>query len=241
MKPGLRGIFFDIDDTLYSTTEFARRARANALRAMIGAGLRVEFSELLRELEEVISEFSSNYPFHLDKLVGRFGIEKYQNVNPAVIVASGVVEYHHTKFAELHPYPDVLEVLKILSRTDLLLGVITAGITIKQAEKLVRLKVVDYLAPEAIFISDQVGISKPNVKLYLRACSESGLAPQETMYVGDNPRYDIDPCNRIGMVTVRHSRGEKFRDVTGETEPDYEINTFWDLMEILRKDFALDA
>jgi putative hydrolase of the HAD superfamily len=241
MKSGLRGIFFDIDDTLYSTTEFARRARANALRAMIGAGLRVEFSELLRELEEVISEFSSNYPYHLDKLVGRFGLEKYEKVNPAVIVASGVVEYHHTKFAELHPYPDVLEVLKILSRTDLLLGVITAGITIKQAEKLVRLKVVDYLAPEAIFISEQVGISKPNVKLYLRACSECGLTPDETMYVGDNPRNDIDPCNRIGMVTVRHSRGEKFRNVTGETEPDYEINTFWDLMEILRKDFGLDA
>lgn len=237
----LRGIFFDIDDTLYSTTEFARKARANALRAMIQAGLKVDFDDLNRELDEVIAEFSSNYPYHFDKLLGRFPPESYPGVNPAIIVASGVVEYHHTKFAELHPYPDVIEVLNILSRTGLLLGVITAGLTIKQAEKIVRLKVIDYLSPGAIYISEQVGISKPNVKLYLRACSSSGLRPEEAMYVGDNPRYDIDPCNRIGLWTVRHDRGEKFRDTQGETEPDYRIDTFWDLLGVLRKDFGLDA
>jgi len=36
----LRAVLFDIDDTLYSTTAFALRARKNALQAMIGAGAR---------------------------------------------------------------------------------------------------------------------------------------------------------------------------------------------------------
>ncbi len=237
--PALRGIFFDIDDTLYSTTDFARKARDNALRAMIHAGLKVDFDAARRELDEVISEFSSNYPSHLDKLLGRFPPQCTAGVNPAIIVASGVMEYHQTKFAELHPYPDVLEVLKMLSRTDLVLGIITAGLTLKQAEKIVRLKVYDYLTPGAIFISEQVGISKPNPKLYLRACSTCGLEPSAAVYVGDDPRNDIDPCNKIGMITVRHNRGKKFENIPGETEPSYRINNFWDLLGILRADFGV--
>ena len=237
----IRGIFFDIDDTLYSTTDFARKARENALRAMIAAGIKVEFQEAFKELGEVISEFSSNYPHHLDKLLGRFPPESLDGVNPAVVVAAGVVEYHHTKYAELHPFPDAFEVLKRLARTDLTMGVITAGLTMKQAEKLVRLKVVDYITPGATFISEQVGISKPNVKLFLKACSDCNLSPVETVYVGDSPLRDVDPANRIGMVTVLHDRGGKNSAEIGETEPDYRIDNFWDLLGILREDFGLDA
>ena len=32
---GLRAVLFDIDDTLFSTTQFARLARRNAVRAMV--------------------------------------------------------------------------------------------------------------------------------------------------------------------------------------------------------------
>ena len=67
----LRAVLFDIDDTLFSTTHFARVARRNAIRAMIRAGLDVPEDEALRELEEVISEFSSNYEHHYDQLLKR--------------------------------------------------------------------------------------------------------------------------------------------------------------------------
>ena len=35
----LDAVFFDIDDTLFPTTEFAQRARWNAVKAMVAAGL----------------------------------------------------------------------------------------------------------------------------------------------------------------------------------------------------------
>ena len=37
----LKAVLFDIDDTLFSTTHFARTARRNAVRAMVAAGLDV--------------------------------------------------------------------------------------------------------------------------------------------------------------------------------------------------------
>ena len=55
----LRAILFDVDDTLYSTTQFAAQARQRACEAMVKQGLRLPVSEVRRELDEVIAEFST--------------------------------------------------------------------------------------------------------------------------------------------------------------------------------------
>ncbi|MEY2981237.1 MAG: hypothetical protein RL562_1464, partial [Planctomycetota bacterium] len=71
MTKPLDAIFFDIDDTLFSTSVFADKARRAAVDAMIGAGLRSTRDECFRELCEVVNEFSSNYGSHFDKVIGR--------------------------------------------------------------------------------------------------------------------------------------------------------------------------
>lgn len=235
----LKAVFFDIDDTLFSTTEFAEKARRESIAQMIRLGLEVSEKDALYELKEVISEFSSNYQQHFDKLLLRFPPSAYEKVNPAILVAAGVVGYHQTKFRELKPYEDVVEVLEILSRSDLILGIISAGLAIKQAEKLVRLDLYRFLDPRAIFISDQIGISKPNVKLYQKACSHLDLDPSTVMYIGDNPAADIDPTNQLGMITVRNRRATQHGFAEGKTKPDYEIQDFHDLLAILKRDFDL--
>ena len=237
----LKAIFFDIDGTLFSTQEFAGRARQASIEAMINAGVRMEPKELHDELQEIIREFSSNYEHHFDKLLMRIPRRVYKGLNPAMIVASGVVAYHETKFRHLEPFEDAYEVLRRLAMTDLVRGIITEGLEIKQSEKLIRLRIAPFLTPSAIFISHQLGISKPNVKLYQRACGDLNLKPSECMYVGDNPTTDIDPPNRIGMITVRVQREERFRAIQPETPPKYEIQNFWDLLEILRDEMKIDV
>jgi len=241
MSSSLKGIFFDIDDTLYSTSEFSELARSMALDAMVGAGLGVEKSILREELEEVIHEFGPNYEHHFEKLLLRIPKRCFRGINSAVIVAAGVIAYHETKYRRLTPYEDAIEVLKLLSKTSLTLGVITEGLEVKQAEKLVRMRINQYLSPNAIFISSQIGISKPNPKIYQRACSDLNLKPTETMYVGDNPLHDIDPPNQIGMIAVRMRRGGKHAQVEGVTTPKREVQNFWDLLDYLRQEFRIDV
>ncbi len=235
----LKAIFFDIDDTFYSTSEFAKMARLNSVYAMIEAGLKMSISECIDELREVIEEFGSNFGHHYDRLLLRIPKERYGDVNTAVIVAAGVVAYHETKYKNLKPYEDVSEVLRILSSADLILGVITAGLMHKQAEKLVRLKILKYLTPNAIFITDQIGIGKPNVKLYRNAYKSLRLKAEECMYVGDNPITDIDPPKSLGMVTVLNRRSGKYLESKGKSEPDYVIHDMWELLDILKKHFGI--
>ncbi len=238
----LHAIFFDIDDTLYSTSEFADEARSAAIEAMVDAGLTCAREEVREELDEVTGEFGSNYEYHFDRLLLRLPRRHYKGLNPAIIVAAGVMAYHETKVRRLAPYEDAIEVLRLLSsQTDLVLGIITEGMEVKQAEKLVRMRVNQYLSPGAIFISNQVGISKPNPKLYQRACSDLNLKPAESMYVGDNPTHDVDPSNRIGMISVRMRRGGKYHDVEGKTRPAREVQNFWDLLDYLRQEFDVQV
>ncbi len=236
----LKAVFFDIDDTLFSTTDFAEGARRAAVDAMRRRGLRLPAEHVMRELSEVISEFSSNYDQHFDKLLLRLPRRSFDGVNPAILVAAGVQAYHDAKPRRLRPFPDVPPVLERLARTDLVRGVITAGLAVKQADKLLRLGVYEFFTPTAIFISDQIGISKPNAKLFQRACEEVGVEPGETMHVGDHPTHDIDPANRLGMVTVLVRRGRHGRE-EGKSRPRHELGSFKELLTILRKDYSVRA
>jgi putative hydrolase of the HAD superfamily len=236
----LRALFLDIDDTLYSTSEFAAGARRAARDAMIRHGLSADIDVLSAELAEVIAEFGSNFPHHYDRLLRRLPKDALPPGNTAILVAAAVGAYHDTKYRSLFPFRDVAEVLeKLAAAGGLKIGVITEGLEIKQAEKLVRLGLTDWIARDAIFISDQIGISKPNTKLYQRACASVGVEPGEAMYVGDHPENDIAPAKAIGMVAVRHRwQGGKHAREEGTVKADYEIRGFQELIPILRDDFG---
>ena len=236
----LRAVLFDIDDTLFSTTHFAELARRNAVRAMVETGIGLPEEVVLRELEEVIAEFSSNYDHHFDQLLRRLRPKALEKVNSALIVAAGVAAYHDTKFRELKPFDDVLPLLEALRRAGLLTGIITHGWTVKQAEKIVRLGLVPHLDPGAVFISDQLGISKPNPKIYSIALRDLGLKPSEAMYVGDNPTHDVAPPKSIGMIAVWARRAAR-HGLEGRVEPDHVVDDFQELRAILREHYGVDV
>ena len=237
MSP-LRAILFDVDDTLCATTEFARRARLNAVRAMIDAGLDLPEAEVYSELQEVIREFSSNYEHHYDKLLLRFPREKTEHLNRALVVAAGVTAYHDTKFREWRPFPGVIELFKELKEAGVRLGIITHGLAVKQAEKLIRLQLLPYLDTNSIFISDAIGISKPNPKLYQLALRRMGLEAHQVMYVGDNPANDIAPPKSLGMITV-WARAMAKHEECG-VEPDHVIESFGDLRTLLIRQYGIE-
>ncbi|MHC4253085.1 MAG: TIGR02253 family HAD-type hydrolase, partial [Planctomycetota bacterium] len=67
----LDAVLFDIDDTLFSSTDFAELARKRAIDAMIGAGLHAEPERIRKLLQDIIGEYSSNFPYQFDELLSR--------------------------------------------------------------------------------------------------------------------------------------------------------------------------
>ncbi len=141
LQTPLRAIFFDIDDTLFSTTSFVERARENAIQAMLDRGLNAEKTDLLLELQSVVKEFGSNDTRHYNRLLQRLPQEATRGCNTVLLVMAGVMAYHETKWKELHLHEEAISLLHDLSQTNLRLGVITAGLRAKQMEKILRLRI----------------------------------------------------------------------------------------------------
>jgi putative hydrolase of the HAD superfamily len=239
-KRKLRAIFFDVDDTLYSSSEFVAMARLNSIKAMIGAGLKMEVRDCLAILNRIMKKRPSNYKFLFNDFLKEAGQGSYDGVNESILIAAGVVAYHQTKNNWLKPYADVMEVLRILSQTTpLCLGVISSGLSVKQAEKIYRFGLSKFLNPNAMFFSEDLGVDKPSRQFFTIPCKRLAIHPKEAMYVGDRPVNDVKPVKALGMISVLNRRSGKYMEVNAKIRPDYIIHDFWELLEYIHNRFEL--
>lgn len=230
-KRKIKAIFFDIDNTLYDSSLQVESARRNAIKAMIGAGLKTDEKNAKRELKRIVKEHGSNYPSHFNRLLQRIGQgEDYK------IIAAGVVAYHNTKLAYLRPFPDTISTLLQLREEGYKLGVITDGKPIKQWEKLIRMGLEDFF--HVVIISGNSGREKPSPEIFREALKKLNCQGEEALMVGDKLKKDILGANKVGMTTVQILKGkyQKEKPKRKEEKPDYIIHNLNELPKILKKD-----
>jgi putative hydrolase of the HAD superfamily len=64
-------------------------------------------------------------------------------------------------------------------------------------------------------ISGIEGIEKPDVRIYRLALERAGVEAAESVYVGDNPEFDVDPPTTLGMFAVLVDRRGRFPNHPG--------------------------
>ncbi len=218
-------LFFDIDNTLFPTSEFALLARKNAIRSMIELGLPFRNSDALYEkLLAIIKRRGSNDPHHFDALLKELKIQ-----SPARFIAAAVAAYHNAK-ASILPYPDVPRTLLQLRENGYKLYVATNGNAIKQWDKLIRLGVALYF--EDVFVSDEVGIEK-STQFFEKVLLRLRVPPESCVMVGDKEEFDIAPARHVGMhaILVRREKQERVK----KTRATASLGDFSSLLEILKK------
>ncbi|MEE8167882.1 MAG: TIGR02253 family HAD-type hydrolase [Candidatus Hydrothermarchaeales archaeon] len=224
----IKGVFFDIDDTLYDSTKLTTMARRNSIQAMMDVGLLKDEDAAYSMLEGIIERFGSNYSKHYDELL------KESNVgwNPKII-AAGVVAYERTKVGYLKPFPRVIPTLLSLKK-EYKLGVISNGLAVKQWEKLVGLGI-HHLFDEVV-TSEEIGAQKPEKEIFLSAVDKLKLSSMECAMVGDKLDTDILGAKHVGMLAIRMLKGKFASEEPSSEEykPDFEISDISEVPEILR-------
>ena len=64
-------------------------------------------------------------------------------------------------------------------------------------------------------ISGIEGIEKPDDRIFRLALERAGVDATDSVYVGDNPEFDVDPPAALGMFPVLVDRRDRFPDHTG--------------------------
>ena len=83
---------------------------------------------------------------------------------------------------------------------------------------------------EEVIISADVGIRKPDLRIYERFLSETNAAPGHCVFVDDRAK-NLKPANDLGMKTVRFARN---RDAN-PFKPDREISDFQELSVVVEE------
>jgi putative hydrolase of the HAD superfamily len=217
-----KDILFDIDDTLFPSSDFSSLARRNAITAMMRLGLHEDYDSLKKELDSIIGEKGSNYSAHFDELCKRLGIEE-----PARYIAAAVAAYHDTKTA-IQPFPKVPYVLLRLKERGHRLYIATNGSSIKQWDKLIRLGIALYF--DGVFVSEDIGRTKDEL-FFKEVLERLGSEASDCVMVGDREDADIIPAKKVGITTVRVMKG-KHKDVPSGA--DHVISDMGELLPILK-------
>ena len=124
--------------------------------------------------------------------------------------ANGLIDTVYGEFTDLSNYrlfEDVPAVLDRLRRAGLILGVVS-NFEAWLERLLDELGVTDYFAVRVV--SGVEGMEKPDPRIFELAMSRAGVMPADSVYVGDNPEFDVDPALAVGMFPVLIDRRDRF-------------------------------
>ncbi|XEC93928.1 HAD family hydrolase [Paenibacillus tarimensis] len=82
------------------------------------------------------------------------------------------------------------------------LAMLTNGTAEDQYDKLHRMGLGLLFSKDNVFISDELGVAKPNPEAYLKAAERMGVRPDQTLFVGDSWTNDVAGPIRAGMTAV---------------------------------------
>jgi putative hydrolase of the HAD superfamily len=203
-------VFFDIGGVMYDDTVYAR-SWVQALREM-GA----EFTDEEFEAEYAAARAAQSESFRR-RLTRRF-LGEDQDLAPVEARAAKYWSYPATAL-----YPDTVACLEALE------GRYRLGIIANQPTSVRAAMDRDGLSRffEVWGVSDDLGLQKPDPKLFSHVLSTAGIPPDRTVMLGDRLDYDVRPAKLAGMHAIWVLRGEAPDDPTPDqlAEADASVKT----------------
>ncbi len=126
-------------------------------------------------------------------------------------------------------FPEVEAVLQDLRRQGYLLAILTNGAPDLQREKVQGLGLSSLF--DAIVVSGEVGIGKPDPRIFAHVLEALDVTPAQAAMIGDNPLRDIVGAQAAGIYAVWLNRTGAVLE--GVAPPDAEITSLTDLRAIL--------
>ncbi len=118
----------------------------------------------------------------------------------SALAAKIAKSYRFERDSRLEPFPDAIDTVRWLRESGCRLGLVTNGNAATQRGKVTRFRLTELF--DAILIEGELGIGKPDPRVYTRAISELGVTAAQAWMVGDNLEWDVAQPQRMGMVGV---------------------------------------
>lgn len=208
----VKGIIFDLDDTLYSEKEYVKSGY-KAVSEYLGSGYE----------DRLWCFFCAGQPA-IDELLKELGRETEK---------AYCLDVYRSHKPNIHLYNGVADVIAMLKERGIKVGIITDGRPEGQRNKLEALG----LDVDDVIITDELGgvqFRKPCDIAFRIMMTRWRLNPADIIYVGDNPAKDFQAPQQLGMRSLWLKNADGIHDCDYNRSFSVGIRTVEDLGSFLR-------
>ena len=226
-----KAILFDLDDTLWPIAPAILQAEEAVFAWLREHAPRVAERFSIDSLRQARLELLARQPeFQLDlgKLRRAGLLAAFEQAGEdAAKVELAMASFFAARNAVI-PYDDVVPGLLRL-RDRVLVGSISNGNADLRTIGLSHHFKVSVAAHE-------FGVAKPDAAIFLAACRELGVAPEDAVYVGDDVLLDVQGAQRAGLRAVWMNRSGSTAHLEHEVVPDAIVRDFDELLDWLKRE-----
>jgi YjjG family noncanonical pyrimidine nucleotidase len=203
----IRAVLFDLDDTLFDHRRSARAALEEVHR---GHAAKFDFAELERHHGIYLEEM------HLEVLAGRIGLddarrERFRKVFRALGVTldaadvDAVASAYRSGYMTARRALDGAAALLTALRPHARIAIVTNNLLQEQQDKLAHCGLTPLV--DVLIASEDVGVSKPDPRIFRIALDRAGVGAPEAVMVGDAWENDVAGARRAGIRAVWFNPG----------------------------------
>jgi putative hydrolase of the HAD superfamily len=230
----LQAIVFDLDDTLYPERDFVLSG-FQAVANWGAANLGIDEDKGYQTLFKLYSEGVRNDTF--DRWLAIHDVDRSDLV-------SQLLDIYRQHTPIVSPFPEVIELLTTLAPS-YKIGLVSDGYLAVQQRKWLALGLDNFF--DAVVFSDSLGREnwKPSMAPFKLVLERLNIAPEFSVYIGDNPRKDFFGARQLGMQTIQVKRAESeyghLQPPGLEYCPHVTIDSLADVLSTIAKLYSLPA
>ncbi len=209
----IKYIFFDVAGTLLGKPTLYTKIQ-NSLYDFGYDVLLDEIKNKHKFLSEVI-----HFPDRTDEIF-------YQKFNSELLYLLGIIPneelltfiFKNCTYLPWQEYEDT----KILKELNMPLGVIS------NFNSSLKSKLNDFFGPifQDVFVSEELGVSKPNIEFYKKALHKTPFLASEILYIGDSIKLDFEPATKLGFNVLIIDRDNFYPNLKNKISNLAEISNF---------------
>ena len=229
----MKAVLFDVDDTLYDQVIPFQKAYEQLFKEYYTLPLEELYRRSRYYSDEVFEatqrgEMSMNamYIYRVKKAFESFGV----SITDGDALAFQSLYAANQKKLEVSK--TMRGIIELCGQHNILMGVITNGPSQHQWNKVRALNIEDWIPKEHIFVSGDIGVSKPHIEIFNHVEKAMNLIPEETLFIGDTFHSDIVGAKGAGWKAIWLNRRQT-EILDSDIQADYCITDEVELYKIV--------
>jgi HAD superfamily hydrolase (TIGR01549 family) len=232
----IKAIFFDLDDTLHDHLHPFLKAFNDSFSDLYEQMDVESLYKKFRDFSDLLWKKYSNQELSLEELRIARIVMAFEYFQKSITneQASDFQAHYELNLDNLQLFEEVPELINIIKAKGKLVGIITNGPVQHQFNKISSLGLTSCVSREHIFISDEVGVAKPNKQLFHHVAQKVNLIPSEILYIGDSWPNDVVAPMEAGWQAIWYNHRKMLPDT--HHKPLAVIDHLLSIIDILDKD-----